>query len=450
MPEQFTNEIPDKGMQENPPENPFENPFENPSENDSTACETSLSTLPSTAAGTHNRSKKRRFLSKTMLFRRIRWWAWVYLWVGIGLITLSGFMVGGSSVAYLRDGRGFSSSIDVNDFLICRGFEWLLGMWVFIVGCCIASFLNVVAYRLPAGLPVTGHSFCPYCRVPIEKRDNFPVLGWIHLQGRCRSCHIRISPRYPIFEAIGGLLLLSIFVSTILSHGANLPSVHQQVMPYGLPVNLRLMESIVFAFAFLHGWLLLILFTAALTHFASGTLPIWVWFLGVTVALIAIAISPELVVLPITRPTESTSTYHSQIDNDGHRLISHQIAAATVAIGMIVSVTLGYATRLLPRDFLNNNSQPAAVSMWLGSCLIIGTVLGYQAAIGILVMNGILIFAILALNSSANVFQFSDQPLKTFVAYGPLATLWVSTAIWLASWRPIHSALGIFLRTVIF
>jgi prepilin signal peptidase PulO-like enzyme (type II secretory pathway) len=434
MPEQFTNEIPDKGMQENPPENPFENPFENPSENDSTACETSLSTLPSTAAGTHNRSKKRRFLSKTMLFRRIRWWAWVYLWVGIGLITLSGFMVGGSSVAYLRDGRGFSSSIDVNDFLICRGFEWLLGMWVFIVGCCIASFLNVVAYRLPAGLPVTGHSFCPYCRVPIEKRDNFPVLGWIHLQGRCRSCHIRISPRYPIFEAIGGLLLLSIFVSTILSHGANLPSVHQQVMPYGLPVNLRLMESIVFAFAFLHGWLLLILFTAALTHYANGKLPIWVWGLGIAVTLIAIGMTPDLVILPINRPMEITP---SETDDHGHHLISRSIAAATVAIGMTVSIFLGFATFLLQRNASRESMPTTPISMWLGSCLMIGTALGYQAVAGILLLNMLIRFAI---HLTTTLVGFWTKPVERFLAFGPIGTLWISTAIWLAAWRPIHSA----------
>jgi len=440
MPEHFTNENPNESLHEETPVN------------DSSFRETPLSDEQSTAVEAKIGSKKRlgstRNLAGKMLFRRIRWWAWVYLWVALGFVVLSFVIVGGSTIAYLRDGRGFSSSIDVNDFLICRGFEWMLGMWVFIVGSCIASFLNVVAYRLPAGLPVTGHSFCPHCKVAIEKRDNLPILGWIHLQGRCRSCHIRISPRYPIFEAIGGLLMLSIFVSTILSHGANLPSVHQQVMPYGLPVNLRLMESIVFAFAFLHSWLLLILFTAALTHFAHGRLPVWVWVLGIAVSLTAIAFNPELVVLPIARPTEVISHDNSHIDDDGHRLISQQIAVTTVAIGMIVSTALGYATRLVQFNSPSNESPQVAISMWIGSCLMIGTVLGYQAAIGIVVMNIILRIAILAVNSSVSLIQFSSKPLEKFLAYGPLGTLWISTAIWLATWRSIHSALGILVRTV--
>jgi prepilin signal peptidase PulO-like enzyme (type II secretory pathway) len=346
----------------------------------------------------------------------------------------------------MRTGRGLSSSIDVNDFLICRGFEWMLGMWVFIVGCCIASFLNVVAYRLPAGLPVTGHSFCPHCKVAIEKRDNFPVLGWIHLQGRCRSCHIRISPRYPIFEAIGGLLMLSIFVSTILSHGANLPSVHQQVMPYGLPVNLRMMESIVFAFGLLHAWLLLILFTAALTHFGHGRLPLWVWMLGVSVSLLAIAVTPELVVLPIARPTEVVSHDNSHIDNNGHHLISHQVAATTVALGMTVSIIVGYATHLLLAKCTNYLSTPKSISMWIGSCLMIGTILGYQAAIGIVLVNILLQIAIYVLS---NLSKFTTKLLQNFLAYGPLGTLWISTALWLATWRSIHSSLGILFRSLI-
>lgn len=444
-------------------------------------------------------TRKRHRLTSTMLARRVRWWAWIYLWVALGFIVLTAMIVGGSTIAYLQNGRGFSSSVDVNDFLICRGFEWMLGMWVFIVGCCIASFLNVVAYRLPAGLPVTGHSFCPHCKVAIEKRDNFPILGWIHLQGRCRSCHIRISSRYPIFEAIGGLLLLSIFVSTILSHGANLPSVHQQVMPYGLPVNLRLMESIVFAFAFLHGWLLLILLTAALTHFAHGRLPIWVWFLGVAVALIAIALAPELVVLPLTRPTETSHTDHSHFDNDGHRLISHQIAATTVALGMVVSVLLGYVTHLLYGKISSNSSMAVPtmltpVSMWIGSCLMIGTVLGFQAVIGILLMNmliqlAIRLFAVLtkpetmaivtgiesvtfhdnapeasilsdvverlsstvpgALNAQSGRTVGTTVLQRTAFSMGPLGTLWISTAIWLSAWRPIQSAIETLWRTLL-
>jgi len=380
-------------------------------------------------------------LTRRMLVRRIRWWAWVYLWVAVGLIVLSTAIVSLGTLSFLREGRDLTSSLVLNDFLICRGFEWLLGIWVFIVGCCIASFLNVVAYRLPAGLPVTGHSFCPHCKVAIEKRDNVPILGWLNLQGRCRSCKIRISPRYPVFEAIGGLLLLSIFLTTILSHGANLPSVHQQVMPYGLPVNLRLIDPVVFAFAFLHGWLLLLLFTAALTHFGHGRLPIWVWILGIAVSLTTIALNPELVVLPIARPTDGVHVHNTDFDYEGHRLISPSIAAMSVSIGLLVGVLVGYTSQPQHRGSSIEATAVLSRSMWIGSCSMIGCVLGYEAVIGIVVLNVILRFAIHSACSFATTANIPNLSLQKLLAFGPLATLWFSTTFWLAAWIYLHRTL---------
>lgn len=71
-----------------------------------------------------------------------------------------------------------------------------------VLGLAIGSFLNVVVYRVPAGLSLTHPpSRCPRCETPIAHRDNVPVLGWILLRGRCRSCSEPISVRYPLVEA---------------------------------------------------------------------------------------------------------------------------------------------------------------------------------------------------------------------------------------------------------
>jgi leader peptidase (prepilin peptidase)/N-methyltransferase len=72
-------------------------------------------------------------------------------------------------------------------------------------GLLIGSFLNVVAYRVPAGVSLVRESRCPHCDQPIRPWQNVPVLGWIGLRGRCASCKAPISPRYPIVEAITGL-----------------------------------------------------------------------------------------------------------------------------------------------------------------------------------------------------------------------------------------------------
>ena len=83
---------------------------------------------------------------------------------------------------------------------------------VFAVGACIGSFLNVVVYRLPAGLSVIRpRSRCPHCLHKLGNQENIPVLGWLWLKGRCRHCKSPISIRYPLVEAATGILFLLIF-----------------------------------------------------------------------------------------------------------------------------------------------------------------------------------------------------------------------------------------------
>ena len=78
---------------------------------------------------------------------------------------------------------------------------------IFLAGLAIGSFLNVVAYRLPRGESLAAPpSHCPSCETPIRWFDNVPVLGWLVLRGRCRSCGERISWRYPAVELSTGVL----------------------------------------------------------------------------------------------------------------------------------------------------------------------------------------------------------------------------------------------------
>ena len=78
------------------------------------------------------------------------------------------------------------------------------------LGLLIGSFLNVVVYRVPAGMSISSPpSACPGCHSPIKAYDNVPVLSWLALRGRCRSCRTAISARYPIVElATGGFFAL--------------------------------------------------------------------------------------------------------------------------------------------------------------------------------------------------------------------------------------------------
>jgi leader peptidase (prepilin peptidase) / N-methyltransferase len=76
-----------------------------------------------------------------------------------------------------------------------------------VLGAVLGSFLNVVAHRLPRNESlVRPASRCPACGTPIRPYDNVPVLSWLLLRGRCRSCSAPISPRYPLVEALTAAL----------------------------------------------------------------------------------------------------------------------------------------------------------------------------------------------------------------------------------------------------
>ncbi len=113
----------------------------------------------------------------------------------------------------------------LNGFLDPTVFTLSLG----VIGLLVGSFLNVVIHRLPKMMerdwrcqcaelrgeeipdnePLSlakPRSRCPQCGHPITALENIPVISWIALRGRCSACKTPISPRYPIVEALTGLL----------------------------------------------------------------------------------------------------------------------------------------------------------------------------------------------------------------------------------------------------
>ena len=82
------------------------------------------------------------------------------------------------------------------------------------VGLVLGSFLNVCIHRLPLGESVAfPGSRCPACRTPIRWHQNLPILSWLALRGKCASCGAPISWRYPVVEALGGGLLLGLWLA---------------------------------------------------------------------------------------------------------------------------------------------------------------------------------------------------------------------------------------------
>ena len=78
---------------------------------------------------------------------------------------------------------------------------------IFLIGVCVGSFLNVCIHRLPRNESIVWPgSRCPSCAKPLAWYDNIPIISFLVLRARCRSCGAGISWRYPVVELLGGLL----------------------------------------------------------------------------------------------------------------------------------------------------------------------------------------------------------------------------------------------------
>jgi leader peptidase (prepilin peptidase)/N-methyltransferase len=102
-----------------------------------------------------------------------------------------------------------------------------LGVGAFAVGAVVGSFANVVIHRLPREESiVTPGSHCPHCNTPIRWYDNIPLVSFALLRGRCRRCTTAISLRYPVIEALAGVL----FVQAVLAFGPGLAAARTVVL----------------------------------------------------------------------------------------------------------------------------------------------------------------------------------------------------------------------------
>lgn len=86
----------------------------------------------------------------------------------------------------------------------------VIGVFAGLFGLVLGSFLNVVIYRVPAGIPLTRESRCPQCDAPVRPWQNVPVVSWLILRGKCAPCGAPISARYPLVELATGLAFIGV------------------------------------------------------------------------------------------------------------------------------------------------------------------------------------------------------------------------------------------------
>ena len=219
-------------------------------------------------------------------------------------------------------------------------------LWLFALGSAVGSFLNVVIYRLPAGLSLNRPgSHCPKCKHPIRWSDNLPILGWIALGGRCRDCRQPISARYPAVEAATACLFLLVGAVEGLSHGGALPL-----------ETYELAALVVF-----HLWLLCVLLAAAMIEY-DGHRPPWRLFApALVVGLVG------MTALPVLRPIG----VWPGLDGLGWRLMSGPV-------GLVIGAWLGWAVS-------RHVGQEEYGGGLIGAGACVGLFLGWQA-LGVLLI----------------------------------------------------------------
>ncbi len=114
-------------------------------------------------------------------------------------------------------------------------------IWLFMLGACLGSFLNVCIYRLPRhegvwrawGTLLYPPSHCPKCQSPIRSYDNLPIFGWLLLRGRCRDCRLKISWRYPAIELLTALIFVGLYFCEVYPPGTwQLSTLYQDYGPF--------------------------------------------------------------------------------------------------------------------------------------------------------------------------------------------------------------------------
>ena len=287
----------------------------------------------------------------------------------------------------------FSKSIlrwlDIIQWLQTIVMHAVVYLWITFLGSCFASFLNVVAWRVPRGRSILGSSHCPNCDAKLSMLDNIPVFGWLNNNGQCRSCGNPIAVRYLIVELLLGLTFLLLFLVEVIWGGMNLP-LRPDVPRLGIEFLLFTPNwFLILTFAY-HATLMCGLFTIAVIASENKRVPVLVFFFA-AVFLVAIASTwPYVIQIPWTAGIAEVKDWPAEQFS--------RTSLYTIAIGLGAGVVAGViawgldaigATRFPQRDEDDNHPTetrtPKRFAM-VASMSLIGLALGWQSAVLVLVL----------------------------------------------------------------
>lgn len=250
----------------------------------------------------------------------------------------------------------------------------LLAIWIWCFGANVGSFMNVVIFRVPAGMSVVyPGSKCPKCLNHIAWYDNIPVLSWLWLRAQCRHCALPISSRYPTIEAIVAAVFLTLAFVQPVSGGSNLPYLDDRYHR-GLELPLWLMYAY-------HVLLLCVLICAALIRYDRQQTPRRLYLPALFIGVIAPSIWAVVPMLPGSFqftwfPLRPIAFHSVALPNrqDGFTLFPWQVSLLNSLLGLVVGLSLGL--------LVANLSKPARqrlLSAEIPAVALTGLFLGWQA-----------------------------------------------------------------------
>lgn len=242
--------------------------------------------------------------------------------------------------------------------------EAMSGMWFFVVGCCVGSFLNVVIYRVPLGISVLAKSsHCPQCSEKIENRDNLPLIGWLKLQGQCRNCGTDIPPRYPLVELTVGLLFLLLYFVELISGGINLPGRTPNLYAGALWILFYTKWDLMGLYLF-HCFVLCALLSWTMMQRDGNRVPVRAVLITAALVIIPVLIWPHLLPFAFGRGLHATGNIYEW---------THW---TTILAPMLRGAIVGLVAGMVLRRYGGIPQHPA-------SWMLVGLALGWPAVIGI-------------------------------------------------------------------
>lgn len=278
--------------------------------------------------------------------------------------------------------------LSLSETILLRLMEFCTGLGVFAIGASIGSYLNVLVYRMPLGLSVFWKpSHCPQCGQAIAGSDNIPILGWMKLRGRCRSCQLPISAQYPIVEAIAGVIILVLFFWQTLSGGWNIP-VRIPNSYHGFVWIIFYTKWDLIGLLLLHGFLFYTLLTWWLIEFHQERIPRYSFLSASIFVLLTLSIWPKLSPVP--------SGFSQVIELSRTNPVTGFVSGL---LGLCCGGILGWGIQWNNR-MQDKTSNPSLSTHYFTA--LTGAVLGWQAIL-------VIVLCWIPLGLISNLFQSEDR-----------------------------------------